>query len=31
MEYYVRHPKELDKVYEEVLENLSKMQSEIKN
>ncbi len=31
MDYYVRHPKELDKVYEKVLENLSKMQSEIKN
>jgi hypothetical protein len=30
MHYYVQHPKELDKVYEQVIENLSKMQSEIK-
>ncbi len=30
MNYYVKHPKELDKVYEHVVENLSKMQSEIK-
>ncbi len=30
MDYYVRHPKEMDKVYELVMENLSKMQSEIK-
>ena len=31
MAYYVHHPKQLDKVYEHVIENLSKMQSEIKN
>lgn len=31
MDYYVQHPKEMDKVYEKVVENLSKMQSEIKN
>ena len=31
MGYYVRNPKQFDKVYEQVIENLSKMQSEIKN
>lgn len=29
--YYVQHPKQLEKIYEKVIENLSKMQSEIKN
>jgi hypothetical protein len=31
MDYYVRHPKEMDKVYEVVMENLSKMQSEMQS
>lgn len=30
MNYYVQHPKEMDKIYEKVVERLSKMQSEIK-
>lgn len=30
LDYYIRHPKEMDKIYEKVVENLSKMQSEIK-
>ena len=31
MKFYVEHPKQLDKIYEKVIDNLSKMQSQIKN
>jgi len=31
MNYYTQHPRQLDKIYEKVVENLNKMQSEIKN
>lgn len=31
MKYYVEHPKQLDKIYEKVIDNISKMQSKIKN
>ncbi len=31
VQYYVQHPKQLDRMYEKIIENLNKMQSQIQN